>query len=62
MPSKLDPHLVAIEGWLATEPQLTALAIVRRPAAIDPARASPDTTQWQPISPLSIITSGNIRS
>jgi hypothetical protein len=36
MPSKLDPHLATIEGWLATEPQITALAIVRRLAAIDP--------------------------
>jgi hypothetical protein len=30
MPSVLDPHLAAIEGWLATEPQLTALAILSR--------------------------------
>ena len=30
MPSKLDPHLATIEGWLAAEPQLTALAIVGR--------------------------------
>jgi hypothetical protein len=36
MPSKLDPHLATIEGWLAAEPQITALAIVRRLAAIDP--------------------------
>ena len=36
MPSKLDPHLAAIENWLATEPQITALAIVRRLAEIDP--------------------------
>jgi len=36
MPSKLDPHLAAIEGWLATEPQITALVIVRRLAGIDP--------------------------
>jgi hypothetical protein len=28
MPSKLDTH--AIEGWLAAQPQLTALAIVSR--------------------------------
>jgi len=35
MPSKLDPHLATIEGWLATEPQLTALAIVGRLAEID---------------------------
>src|SRR6202007_846531 len=33
MPSKLDPHLATIESWLATEPQITALAIVRRLAA-----------------------------
>ena len=30
MPSKLDPHLATIEDWLAAEPQITALAIVRR--------------------------------
>ena len=30
MPSMLDPHVAMIEGWLATEPQLTALAIVCR--------------------------------
>ena len=35
MPSKLDPHLAVIEGWLATEPQLTALAIVGRLAQRD---------------------------
>ena len=36
MPSKLDPHLATIEDWLAAEPQITALAIVRRLAASDP--------------------------
>jgi len=36
MPSKLDPHLATIEDWHAAEPQITALAIVRRLAAIDP--------------------------
>ena len=35
MPSKLDPHLATIEGWLAAEPQLTALAIVGRLAQRD---------------------------
>ncbi|MET4754512.1 hypothetical protein ABIB08_008891 [Bradyrhizobium sp. RT11b] len=30
MPSKLGPHIAAIEGWLAEQPQLTALAIVGR--------------------------------
>jgi hypothetical protein len=30
MPSKLDPHIAVIEGWLAEQPQLTALAIVGR--------------------------------
>jgi hypothetical protein len=29
-PSMLDPHVATIEGWLASEPQLTALAIVGR--------------------------------
>jgi hypothetical protein len=29
-PSMLDPHVVTIEGWLAGEPQLTALTIVGR--------------------------------
>ena len=36
MPSKLDPHVALIEGWLATEPQLTAIAIVGRLAEIHP--------------------------
>lgn len=36
MPSKLDPHLPSIEGWLAVEPDITALAIVRRLVEIDP--------------------------
>jgi hypothetical protein len=36
MPSKLDPHLALIEGWLAAEPQLTAIAIVGRLAELHP--------------------------
>jgi hypothetical protein len=36
MPSKLDPHVVVIEGWLAEQPQLTALAIVGRLSEKDP--------------------------
>jgi hypothetical protein len=40
MPSKLDPYLATIENWLAVEPQITALAIVRRLAAIDPSTFS----------------------
>jgi hypothetical protein len=36
MPSKLDPHIAAIEGWLAEQPQLTALAIVGRLSEIQP--------------------------
>jgi hypothetical protein len=36
MPSKLDLYLATIESWLATEPQITALAIVHRLAVIDP--------------------------
>lgn len=37
MPSKLDPHLATLEGWLAAEPDITALAIVGRLARVDPA-------------------------
>jgi hypothetical protein len=29
-PSMLDPHVATIEGWLAAEPQLTALTIIGR--------------------------------
>jgi len=29
-PSILDPHVAAIEGWLATEPHLTAVNILPR--------------------------------
>jgi hypothetical protein len=36
MPSKLDPHVALIEGWLAAEPQLTAIAIVGRLADLHP--------------------------
>ncbi len=36
IPSKLDPHLATIEDWLKAEPQITALAALRRLAAIDP--------------------------
>src|SRR3954452_2045351 len=36
MPSKLDPHIAAIQGWLAEQPQLTALAIVGRLSEIQP--------------------------
>jgi hypothetical protein len=35
-PSMLDPHVTAIEAWLAAEPQLTALAIVDRLSEIYP--------------------------
>jgi hypothetical protein len=35
MPSKLDPHVAMIDGWLAAEPQLTAIAIVGRLADLD---------------------------
>ena len=41
MPSKLDPHLPLITGWLANEPQLTALAIVGRLAEHDPEHFGP---------------------
>jgi hypothetical protein len=30
MPSKLDPHVALIAGWLAADPQMTAIAIVGR--------------------------------
>ena len=30
MPSILDPHVEAIEGWLAAEPRITALVILDR--------------------------------
>ena len=36
MPSKLDPHVDLIKGWLTSEPQLTAIAIVGRLAERDP--------------------------
>jgi integrase-like protein len=36
MPSKLDPHVALIKGWLAAQPQLTAIAIVGRLAELDP--------------------------
>jgi Integrase core domain len=36
MPSKLDPHVALIEGWLAAEPQLTAIAIVGRLTELHP--------------------------
>ncbi|HET7383172.1 MAG TPA: transposase, partial [Pseudolabrys sp.] len=36
MPSKLDPHVALIAGWLAIEPQLTAIAIVGRLAELHP--------------------------
>jgi len=36
MPSKLDPHVALIAGWLAAEPQLTAIAIVGRLADLHP--------------------------
>jgi hypothetical protein len=36
MPSKLDSHVALIAGWLAAEPQLTAIAIVGRLAELHP--------------------------
>jgi hypothetical protein len=36
MPSRLDPHVALIEGWLAAEPQLTAIAIVDRLTDLHP--------------------------
>ena len=36
MASKLDPHVALIKGWLAAEPQLTAIAIIGRLADLHP--------------------------
>jgi hypothetical protein len=41
MPSMLDPHLADIEGWLAAEPRLTALAILGRLAERCPEQFGP---------------------
>ncbi len=41
MPSMLDPHLANIEGWLAAEPRLTALAILGRLAERCPEQFGP---------------------
>ena len=41
MPSILDPHVAAIEGWLAVEPTLTALAIVAGSASEHRLRSDP---------------------
>jgi hypothetical protein len=53
MPSKLDPHLATIEGWLAAEPKITALAIscagslqsIRKPSATSSIRACNDCSR-----------------
>jgi hypothetical protein len=39
MPSNRDPHLAALEGRVAAEPEITARAILGRLAAIDPAHS-----------------------
>src|ERR1700704_1973948 len=36
MPSRLDPHIAVIEGWLAEQPQLNALPIVGRVSGKNP--------------------------
>ncbi len=41
MPSKLDPHVAAIERWLAAEPRLTALAILGRLSEREPTQFGP---------------------
>jgi hypothetical protein len=41
MPSMLDPHVAMIEGWLAAEPQLTALAILGRLSERQPGEFGP---------------------
>ena len=45
MPSKLDPHLATIEGWLAVEPDITALVIVDRLAGIHTATFGDSSNQ-----------------
>jgi len=42
MPSKLDPHLSAIEDWLTLEPHLTAVAVAGRLAERDPEHFGPE--------------------
>ena len=42
MPSKLDPHLSAIEHWLAAEPDLTAAAVAGRLAHREPEHFGPE--------------------
>jgi hypothetical protein len=47
MPSKLDLHPATIADWLAAEPKITALTIVRRLAGIDPTTfVSGPRTTW----------------
>jgi hypothetical protein len=41
MPSKLDPHVAAIESWLAAEPGLTALTILGRLSECEPTEFGP---------------------
>jgi len=41
MPSILDPHVEAIEGWLAAEPRITALVILGRLAERCPGQFGP---------------------
>lgn len=41
LPSMLDPYLLDIENWLATEPKLTALAILGRLSERAPATFGP---------------------
>jgi hypothetical protein len=41
MPSMLDPHVEAIEGWLAAEPRITALVILHRLAERCPDQFGP---------------------
>ena len=44
MPSMLDPHIPTIEGWLAAEPRLTALAILARLTDSHPKEFGPPQT------------------
>jgi hypothetical protein len=55
MPSKLDPQVGLIASWLAAEPQLTAIAMLReyenvaQPQGLWTARAIQGPTRPQPL-------------
>ena len=60
MPSMLDPHVAAIEGWLVAEPRLTALTILSRLSASHPSEFGPpqQTTIQRLLKTLRAKTAG----